>query len=44
MKRATEGNRPLADGKRKRRHSPVKAKREWYAKYRSQRFAKYLGF
>jgi len=44
MKREATGNRRTTDGKRKRRHSPLKAKREWYAKYRALRFARHLGF
>jgi hypothetical protein len=44
MKQEADGNKRTADGKRKRRHSPVKAKREWYAKYRAIRFAKHFGF
>ncbi|MFV2070102.1 MAG: hypothetical protein ACC645_24310 [Pirellulales bacterium] len=44
MKREATGDRRMTDGKRKRRHSPLKAKREWYAKYRALRFARHLGF
>ena len=44
MKRDATGTRRTADGRRKRRHSQVKAKRDWYAKYRAQRFARHLGF
>lgn len=33
----------MPDGKRKRRHSPIKAKREWYAAHRARRFAKRFG-
>ncbi len=28
----------MPDGKRKRRHSPNHAKRQWYARYRALRF------
>ena len=34
----------MPDGKRKRRHSENKAKREWYALHRSKRFVKRFGF
>lgn len=34
----------MPDGKRKRRHSTNKAKREWYAKWRSIRFARRFGW
>ena len=37
-------DRPRVDGQRKRRHSSLKAKRDWYAKYRALRFARHLGF
>jgi hypothetical protein len=30
----------MPDGKRKRRHSSDRAKRAWYARYRSLRFAR----
>lgn len=30
------------DGRRKRRHSHIKARRDWYAKHRAERFAKHL--
>ncbi len=33
----------MPDGKRKRRHSPQKAKRDWYAQYRSIRFNRRFG-
>jgi hypothetical protein len=32
------------DGTRKRRFSPVKARREWYSQHRARRFARHLGF
>ena len=34
----------MPDGKRKRRHSTDKAKREWYAHDRAMRFQKRFGF
>ena len=37
-------NVDMPDGKRKRRHSTNKAKRQWYALHRSKRFAKRFGF
>ncbi len=33
----------MPDGKRKRRHSRNRAKRLWYAIYRSRRFARRFG-
>lgn len=33
----------MPDGKRKRRHSPLQARREWYAKHRSFRFQRRFG-
>jgi hypothetical protein len=33
----------MPDGTRKRRFSPNAAKRQWYARYRSQRFARRFG-
>jgi hypothetical protein len=33
----------MPDGKRKRRHSPQKARRDWYARYRSLRFQRRFG-
>jgi hypothetical protein len=30
----------LADGTRKRRHSPNQSKRQWYARHRAIRFAR----
>jgi hypothetical protein len=36
--------KPTFDGKRKRRHSPNRTKREWYALFRAMRFARHLGF
>jgi len=33
----------MPDGKRKRRHSPLRAKREWYARHRSLRFRRRFG-
>jgi len=44
MKHKADGQKLSADGRRRRRHSPHKAKREWYAKYRALRFARHLGF
>jgi hypothetical protein len=32
----------LADGTRKRRHSPNHCKRQWYARHRAVRFARRL--
>jgi hypothetical protein len=32
------------DGTRKRRFSPLKARREWYSRHRARRFARHLGF
>ena len=37
-------NRTMPDGKRKRRHSPLRAKREWYAKHRAERFRRRFGW
>jgi hypothetical protein len=33
----------MPDGKRKRRHSPDKSRREWYARHRSARFFRRFG-
>jgi hypothetical protein len=33
----------MPDGKRKRRHSPNKPRRDWYARYRSFRFQRRFG-
>jgi hypothetical protein len=33
----------MPDGKRKRRHSPNRAKRTWYAIHRARRFARRFG-
>ena len=33
----------MPDGKRKRRHSPNRAKRQWYARYRALRFGRRFG-
>ncbi|MFO0895882.1 MAG: hypothetical protein U0836_00515 [Pirellulales bacterium] len=33
----------MPDGKRKRRHSPNRCRREWYAKHRSVRFRRRFG-
>jgi hypothetical protein len=44
MKQEAASDKRAADGKRKRRYSSLKAKREWYAKYRAIRFARHLGF
>ena len=43
MKQEATGSKRMADGTRKRRHSRVKAKREWYAKHRALRFARHFG-
>jgi hypothetical protein len=40
----TKGVKDCVDGKRKRRHSGERAKRQWYAKHRMLRFAKHFGF
>jgi hypothetical protein len=33
----------MPDGKRKRRHSPNKTRRDWYARHRSTRFQRRFG-
>ena len=33
----------MPDGRRKRRHGPNKAKREWYARHRASRFRRRFG-
>ena len=33
----------MPDGKRKRRHSPNRAKSRWYARYRAERFNRRFG-
>jgi hypothetical protein len=33
----------MPDGKRKRRHSENKTRRDWYARYRSMRFSRRFG-
>jgi hypothetical protein len=33
----------MPDGKRKRRHSPSKSRRQWYAYHRSVRFQRRFG-
>ena len=33
----------MPDGKRKRRHAPNKAKRQWYARHRASRFRRRFG-
>jgi hypothetical protein len=33
----------MPDGKRKRRHSPDRCRREWYALHRSTRFCRRFG-
>ena len=33
----------MPDGKRKRRHSPNKPRRDWYARHRSFRFQRRFG-
>jgi len=33
----------MPDGKRKRRHSPNRAKRAWYARHRARRFQRRFG-
>jgi len=33
----------MPDGKRKRRHSPNRAKRQWYVQYRASRFGRRFG-
>jgi len=33
----------MPDGKRKRRHSKDRAKRQWYAYWRSVRFTRHFG-
>ena len=33
----------MPDGKRKRRHGPNKAKRDWYARHRASRFRRRFG-
>jgi hypothetical protein len=33
----------MPDGRRKRRHSPDKQRREWYARHRSARFQRRFG-
>jgi hypothetical protein len=33
----------MPDGKRKRRHSPDKSRRDWYARHRSARFQRRFG-
>lgn len=37
-------NKLPVDGTRKRRSSPNKSKHDWYAHWRSLRFAKHMGF
>ena len=44
MDRPTPRGKVCVDGKRKRRHSALSAKRKWYAHYRRRRFAQHLGF
>ena len=33
----------MPDGRRKRRHGPNKAKRDWYARHRASRFRRRFG-
>jgi len=33
----------MPDGRRKRRHSPNKSRRDWYARHRSVRFQRRFG-
>ncbi len=33
----------MPDGRRKRRHSPNKTRRDWYARHRSARFQRRFG-
>ena len=40
---ANEEGQAMPDGKRQRRHSINKAKRQWYARYRSIRFHRRFG-
>ncbi len=44
MKQEATGSKRSSDGRRKRRHSQLKAKREWYARHRAVRFARHFGF
>lgn len=37
------GDGAMPDGRRKRRHSGIAAKREWYARHRAMRFRRRFG-